>query len=75
MSSNSALRILQRIVGAICFQNRLSIIGKALLQAHHAKCLTLLGTCSVQIPLQKDLWGFGLELPALLASKSLANNL
>ena len=74
--SGSLATVLQtghRFTSTICRLVRLSIVGKALLQALQANTFTLFGTCSFQRPLQNCLWGFGLELLALLTIAELAN--
>ena len=53
---------------------KLSIVGKALLQALQANNFTLFGTCSFQRPLQNFFYGFVLELLTLLAIAELANS-
>ena len=70
-----ALHWLHKSEGTICLQSKLSMVSRELLQARYVKCFTLWGTHSVQIPLQKDLWGIGLELLGLVAEALEANNL
>lgn len=74
-SFSSVLQLLHSTTGAICLRNKLSTVGSAFLQARQAKCLTLLGIRSFQIPLQKDFWEFKFELLVLLAEVPPANNL
>lgn len=67
-------KILQQSEETIWRWKRLSIVGSELLQARQMKCITLLGVRSIQTPLQRSLWGYGFELPGLLAEASLASN-
>ena len=72
-SSATALQIGHKFISTMCHLARLFIMGKALLQALQAYTFTLFGTCSFQRLLQNCLWGFGLELLALLTIVELAN--
>ena len=72
-SSTANLQTGHKFTSTICRLKRVSIVGKALLQARQANIFTLFGTCSFQSPLQNCFWGFGLELLEVLAIAEFAN--
>ena len=74
-SSGNSSQSPQLLSGSMCRAQRLDLVGKDSFDAHHRKCLTLLGTLSLHIPFHKGFEAFGLDEPAWDKSDSFANSL